>query len=660
MKYISYLLIFFLSIAVKLVAQDRSHTKYGVVDRRDLEMKYYEKDSSAEAVVLYDYADEYFVWNTFEKTYFFNATHHIRIKIFKKSGLDHANRTIQYINGTFLNSEQITNIKGCTYNLVDGKTVTTKLEKESIFDEQIYENDYQKKIKMPDVKEGSIFELEYTRETPFWVRNKPYTWAFQEDIPNEWSEINLTIPDFLHYKIIMGGYFPLFINKKEGATVNFTHGYSAGTKYIFAAKDLPAFHNESYITTKSDYISKVVFELSGYQFPGEISKNFTESWADMNNTLLMSVHFGERLKESAGLRDIVKSIEPITDSMEKINAAFKYVSKNIKYDNSAHTVYVFQDLKRTMEDKKGSAAEINLIMVNLLRQLGFDANPVILSTRNNGKIKEDFPMLSDFNYVIAEVKIGGKELLMDATEPYSYPGLLPERCLNGNGRLIKKNDTRFVSLAPAEKFSKFEYVTAEVDAVVGEIKGMYSITSSGYRALEKRIYFNSIDEKTLREKLNEDRPDWHKDSIKIEEKNNPLVPLKVSYGFSFDNSNLTKSIIYLNPMITGKITDNLFKAPERIYPVDFTYPLEEIFMASIKLPAGYTVDEIPKSEMITLPDGAGRFMYAMDVTDNTVRVSSKLSIYKTNFTPAEYHYLTEFYNKIIQKHSEVIVLKKNK
>ena len=70
MKKIICLIIICIVFAGNYFAQDRSHTKYGVVDRRDLEMKYYEKDSSAEAVVLYDYADEYFVWNTFEKTYF--------------------------------------------------------------------------------------------------------------------------------------------------------------------------------------------------------------------------------------------------------------------------------------------------------------------------------------------------------------------------------------------------------------------------------------------------------------------------------------------------------------------------------------------------------------------------------------------------------------
>ena len=73
----------------------------------------------------------------------------------------------------------------------------------------------------------------------------------------------------------------------------------------------------------------------------------------------------------------------------------------------------------------------------MLKEAGLEANPVILSTRNNGYVGSiTFPNISKFDYVIGHVKIGEKEYLLDATEPYGMPNILPVRCLNGEGLLV--------------------------------------------------------------------------------------------------------------------------------------------------------------------------------------------------------------------------------
>jgi uncharacterized protein YjhX (UPF0386 family) len=60
---------------------------------------------------------------------------HERIKIYNKEGFDWANKTISvFQNGT--KKEEIGNIKGYTYNIVDGKLVDEKLRNNGIFNEE--------------------------------------------------------------------------------------------------------------------------------------------------------------------------------------------------------------------------------------------------------------------------------------------------------------------------------------------------------------------------------------------------------------------------------------------------------------------------------------------------------------------------------------------
>ena len=343
MKYISYLLIFFLSITVTLVAQDRSLTKFGVVDKSDLEMKYYDRDSSAAAAVLYDYADTYFKWSSLDGAYVIVTNYKLRIKVFKKSALSRATHIIPYVHSTFGASEQITDVKGFTYNLVNGEIETTKLEKEAIMEEQVVNNRYAKKIIMPNVKEGSVFELSYVLETPFTVSDKPHTWYFQEDIPNEWSELNVLVPVNLGYKIITGGYYKLAVNHSE-SVIDYKRGDgTSSTQLKLATKDLPAVIVEPFAPARSDYISKAEFELSTYKGPGGQTRVFSSTWEDVNKFLVENEHFGEQLKSRGYLSDIAEGFRNEKDSTAIINAAFKYISTSIKCEGLNNSRYTQQD-----------------------------------------------------------------------------------------------------------------------------------------------------------------------------------------------------------------------------------------------------------------------------------------------------------------------------
>lgn len=94
------------------------------------------------------------------------------------------------------------------------------------------------------------------------------------------------------------------------------------------------------------------------------------------------------------------------------------------------------EIKKAFESKTENVSDINLSLIAALKYADIPVALMLLSTRRNGMPTELYPVLSEFNYVIAKVSIPDKICLLDATDPYLSFGLIPIRCLNGKGRVF--------------------------------------------------------------------------------------------------------------------------------------------------------------------------------------------------------------------------------
>jgi hypothetical protein len=96
----------------------------------------------------------------------------------------------------------------------------------------------------------------------------------------------------------------------------------------------------------------------------------------------------------------------------------------------------------------------------------------------------------------------------------------------------------------------------------------------------------------------------------------------------------------------------------RKYPVDFGYNIEKTVTTTIEIPDKYEVSELPAPVSIKLQDNEASLNYFVERSENKITVKSIFSINKTMFLPSEYKKLKEFYNQVIKKHAEPIILKK--
>ncbi|MFD2514578.1 DUF3857 domain-containing protein [Pontibacter locisalis] len=637
-------------IFCSITGADAQRKKFGKVEEAELNMNSYAKDTSAAAVILFDYGESRFTFNQEVKVVF---ERHIRIKILKKSGYDWANVSIPYYVKNS-DKERVTNIKGYTFNMVNGEEQKDKLESKSVYEEQQTENWHAKKFSMPNVKEGSVLDITYTVHSDFIYTLRD--WEFQSSIPTLWSEYQVEIPEYFDYKFLMQGY--LAVNDANRSQSNGAGANMKNNKYYWIVKEAPALKEEKYITTLNDYRSKIEFELERVKWPGESPKTMTGNWEDVTKDLLAADKFGVQLNRNNFFKDDLAVIMASSkEPKQQMEAIYALVKKKMKWDEK-YEIYAKNPIRKVYDTGSGSVAEINLLLTSMLLEAGLDAAPVLLSTRSHGRVRTGYsPMLSKFNYVVAHVKIGDKEYLLDATDPLLPAGMLPVRCLNGEGRLIKRNDQRWVALQPQTSYTKL-FSTNMTISSQGEIMGSGKESAGGYGALSLRRSILDEGETKYMERVAKEVGDFSVGKPKIENLGDINNSLNISYDIKANGSGQTNDIIYLNPMLGYGEEENPFKLSERLYPVDFATPIDETYICNITIPEGYIIEEAPKSVAVNLPENSGRFMYMVEQRGNVVQVMSKININKPVFFAPEYANLKEFYNHIVAKHAEQIVIKK--
>jgi hypothetical protein len=640
-------LLLLLVAAISLRAQ-KPPAKFGDIPKEDIEMKIYPLDSSAAAVVLFDYGLAYISTTTSDINLYIER--HTRIKILKKEGLSQANVNVRLLDLASNSKEKLSNLKAVTYNFENGKTVETPLSKDGIFEERFNKSYNQVKFTLPNVREGSIIEFTYKITSDFIDRFP--NWRFQRSVPVRHSEFWAMIPEFFFFEKYMQGYVP--VTSYTAESMNYYGQSVKGHHYI--TKNVPAFKEEPFMTSEDDYVSRINFALSHYQFPGQPLHEVMGSWEKLSEKLLESQSFGKVIKGSGFLKDQVEQVTAgKTEPLQKVEAISNYIRKNFEWDGEED--YLADNLKKVVEKKKGSSGDLNLLMASMLNKAGFDVDMVMLSTRDHGFIRPSYPMERQFNYVICAVKVGDKTMLLDATEKYLPYDVLPSRCLSGQGLRISATNFGWMDITSKAKEKTFVNVTFTLENT-GELKGKVDYTRDGYDAHEMRSeYFTKGEEAFAKEFLSDKQ--WTVEKREFKDMDDLGKSAKGSFDVSISEHAVNAGdIIYINPLVATRIESNPFKSETREYPVDFGNKIEVVYNCRITVPEGFAIDELPKSKVLALPENSGRFLYNMTQLGNSISFTSNFSINKSLFVQSEYAALKEFYNQVVAKQAEQIVLKK--
>lgn len=644
----------FLFVIVSSSIAQEGDFPFGKFSYRDLELKTYPRDTSAVAVVLAEFGKAYF---DSEDNYNLMFEYHIKIKILKKSALNYANIGVNlYRSGTKV--ERLRSIEAVSFTVENGQMKESKVDIRQVLTEDVNKNWLTKKLAIPNVRVGSVIEYKYTLESPFTYNFR--TWEFQSAIPKISSEYWAIIPANYLYNITLKGFLSLSTNTSKVDIGCFSVGANKAdcSRFMYGMKNIPAFVEEEYMTAKSNFLSAINFELSEIRyFDGRVDK-VTKQWRDAELELRRHSDFGQQLKRADGkIKDDVESvIGNETDPLSKAKKIFYHISQTFQW-NGYYGMFTENGVKKAFEGKLGNVADINFLLIGALQVANIPVDPVILSTRSNGVPIELHPVLSDFNYVIARVVIDGKQYLLDATDPFHPFGLLPERCLNGKGRVMAEKESFWIDLNSAEKARKLANLTMKISND-GMLSGEVQLTYMGYEAVKQRRQIFREEEKKYIEQVAQLLGGMEINKFEIQNYEDVEKALIVKLSVSLQAYDQLVDNFLFNPFLLDKEKENPFKSNERLYPVDFGSPREFTTTLNLEFPEDYELVNKPEKIALSLPNTGGRFILESQLVGNKLVLSNAFSINRTVYSSSEYRYLKELYSRIIQAKNEDLIFKK--
>lgn len=640
-------LILFCLITSSFLLSKAQDFPFGELDHHAINMTRYDKDTTAAAVVIREFGTTSFLHDGDK----IKHRYHVRIKVFNSARFNRGDVVIPLYQGSTTKYESVDNIRGVVYYPApDGGINKTELDKKSIIREKSSEHVELVKFALPNIVDGSVLEYEYEIESPYIFNYRP--WQFQWDIPKMYSEYVALIPAVFVYNVSLVGYLRLDKSDAKVKKECFQpRGYRIDcSEMTYAMNDIPAFIEEDYMTSPKNFISAINFELSEVTRLNGAKEKITKEWKDVDYEMKTHRLFGKQLRRDDIFKKILPTILDGTESdLEKAQSIYTYIQSQIRW-NKRYGQFTDQGLKNAIDHRVGNVADINLSLIAALAAADLDADAVVLSTRDNGVVHKLYPVISDFNYVVARVDIDGEIYLLDATDPLLPFGLLPMRCINGEGRIMSLNKpSEWVDLEASQKRSDVYslQLTLQSDGkITGSIKN-YKLGYAAYYRRQEIKKFNSIEEYV--EDKDKNLPDTRIINYDVNNLDTIDKTLEETYEVeiaAFDSLSFDR--IFFNPFLMNKMNDNPFKLAERTYPVDLGAPESTRVVISLRIPENYELTGKPRDLAIALPNRGGRFINKTEIVGDQIQFSQIMELGKSIYQPEEYPALKELFNQIIQ------------
>lgn len=596
------------------------------------------EDPEADAVWLFDRGDIEIILEN--NRYKLKLKQHARIKILSEEGKEYANFRIPYWH-----EDHIISLKAHTV-LPGGKKI--KLDGKQIFDEQEKNLKY-KVFALPGVEIGAVIEYELEKISEYVHLLEP--WYFQNQEFTRVSQYSVVMLPGFSYHVFFRNTFDIEPTVEDILKVGLSYRLK---EYTWTMRNLPPVKNEPYMRTLEDYRAALHFQLIAFKDQYQYIK-FIDSWPELVKK--QRSFYDKYLKEETELKDLLQklNLQPLSD-LEKIKTLYDYVRENI-VTTSRGSQYISTESGNVLKESKGTGAEKNILLVNLLNLAGFNADPLLLSTRSHGRVWENTPMLEQFNYMLAYVQAGINTYVLDTQDKYCPFGMLPVEDLVETGLLIDEGEGFFIKI-PHPRATNMAYcnTTSELSPE-GDLRAATRVRYEGYRAIAARNELADSEEKEfIEETLRESFGEVEIDSFEIQGKEDLESPLAILVHYRVPAyAQANGNMLYLSAPILNRFEENPFKREKRYFPVEFPYNIADSEDLTISLPEGFQVMEHPQA-VINRQTGKLTFMNSWKQEETTIKLQRQFMRQQLYFQPREYQELRNFYDSVVQADQGQIVL----
>jgi hypothetical protein len=625
-------LLFSLAIWLPCHGQDHENSHaYGVVCPREWELTRCTFDTAAQILIIFDVAEVTKRENDYRH---FLYRRHLRAKILKREGIQRwpdFRLTVERTADIRLQAMIMSNEAGVLkqYPLDNNTILKKRLNK---YYDEIF-------VLAPNLKEGSIIDIAFTYED----QNHPMTipsWRFQDDFPVLWSEYSVTDPSHFIPSDIFGLYKPFISETKQG-----------GIYRHWVMKNIPAFREEPLMLAPATFVSAVRFyprstswdkiadDLRNYSFFGLVR--------DHNTTYFLNRIVG----------DITANV---SDTLAKIERISQYIKDHVEWNGISD--YATFGLRNTLKEGKGTSGDINLLLAAMLIKAGIKTDFILISTRENGIIRKEYPSGLQCNYALCLVTVNKKNILLDATDKLLPFNVIPERCLNDEGLRVAENNATWIKLVSNIR-SKIIYNGELAITPDGTLNGNLTVVFDGYKAHDIREKYGQRGQQEWIEELAKEQL---QDVTKIEVENfseDIQKPIRLRQAVIIkDHVSALGNILYVTPFVEAKENINPFinNNQERQYPIDLGTAIDKRYVTTFVVPEDYEIESVPKNQIYLLQGKAAQYSFSASIAGNKLTIVSNLIFNQTQYPAEQFQELREFYNLIIAKQAEQIVLRRKK
>jgi hypothetical protein len=431
--------------------------------------------------------------------------------------------------------------------------------------------------------------------------------------------------------------------------------------------EVPAFRDEPFILNKDHYMDHLETKVIALNINGR-RESFVLNWVQVIKNLMEDEDFGIQLKRNIPrTSDLDEMLKNVIDPYQKMKVIYKYVQKNMQW-NEYYGIWALDGVRSAWKDKKGTAGEINLILVNLLKDAGLVAHPMLVSTHDNGIVSTVDPgtMFNpgylQFDKVMAYVEIDKNVYVLDATEKETPAYLIPPDVLVTEGLVIEKIETfdwGWRTLWKNDLAAKTRIQVVGNIEEGGNMSGEAIITSADYARLDRLPVARKGKDKYIERYIASSNVGMTVNDLAFENLDADSLPLiqKIKFNQSLNSSGDYK---YFSINILSGLETNPFVADNRFSDVFFGYNQSYVLTGTYKLPEGYEVEALPKNIRMIMPDTSISLLRISQISENMLLTKVTLDFKKPVYSSGQYPEIHEFYKALFDILNEQFVIRKKK
>jgi len=607
---------------------------FGKVSMEDMELKSCEFEPDANAEILFDKGEV-----SFSDGLIFER--HVRIKIFNDKGKSHGSFKIEYLGVSEI--QKISSIDAETINLNNGKQEVFKVDKKDYYKQHADRDYYTLAFSLPNVQAGSVLDIKYTMfsQSLYAFPN----WYFQADIPTRYSEFKASVPNTYYFKHLERVTQPYVVNNDE----------------VKALANIPSLHDEPYMGARKDNLQHIQYLPASRLDNTGGTVEFGNTWNQLAIKARNSTDFGSQVnRHVSGEGDIIDKAKKMKSADEKMAFIFSAVKSKMKW-NEIDRNYTIDGTSEAWDKKTGNSTEINLALCHLLSKAGIRAIPMMVSTRDNGKVNPAYPNIFIFNRTVVYVPLeDDKYYILDATNKYNVYNQTPADLLNGMGFYMDEDNNKYdvLFLENTNPVRQMVSINAEIKPDA-KMTGSAHINSYGYNRKDAVEKYKLDGEKKYTEYLQNKDNNLHIAKLAFENMEVDTLPLLQVVDFNLDLAGSDDNYIYFNANRFTGLSKNEFLAENRQTDIDFGYDNAYVLNGMFKLPAGYKTDVLPKSVTMSMPDGSITFKRISAEEDGVINLRYSIVFKKSLYFKENYPEFHDFFKKMFEMLNEQVVLKKS-